>query len=112
MMSADQLSEMKKHSYLINASRGTVVDIPALAKFLKKGHISGAAVDVFPTEPGHNEEPFTSELQGADNVILTPHIGGSTEEAQIAIGGEVAESIIRFLNFPQDSPKPLSHSEN
>lgn len=97
MIGSRQLSAMKKGSYLINASRGTVVDIDALAEVLASGHIAGAAIDVFPDEPASNKEKFTSPLQGLDNVILTPHIGGSTEEAQKAIGEEVAESFRRFL---------------
>ena len=101
---------MKKGSYLINASRGTVVDIPALVTALESGHLAGAAIDVFPKEPKNNKESFVSELQSVPNVILTPHIGGSTEEAQEAIGNEVSESLIKFLkggatdgavNFPQ-----------
>lgn len=99
MIGLEQLENMKAHSYLINASRGSVVCIPDLVKKLKSGHIAGAAVDVFPEEPESNEEKFTSELQMQPNVILTPHIGGSTEEAQEAIGLEVAESLIRFLKY-------------
>lgn len=110
MMGAKQIAQIKQGSYLINASRGTVVDISALAVALKEGKLRGAAVDVFPTEPKNNEEQFVSELQGLDNVILTPHIGGSTEEAQEAIGNEVSESMRRFMkegftggavNFPR-----------
>lgn len=108
-----QLSQMKKGSYLINASRGSVVDIEALAESIKSGHIAGAAVDVYPKEPASRQEAFTSELQNLPNVILTPHIGGSTEEAQESIGREVSESFIQYLkngstngsvNFPQISP--------
>ena len=110
MMDAARLQSMRKGAFLINASRGTVVDIPALTGALKSGHIAGAAVDVFPEEPQSNNEKFISELQGMKNVILTPHIGGSTEEAQEAIGREVAISLGTFLttgaslgavNFPQ-----------
>lgn len=97
MITAKELKQMKKGSYLINASRGTVVDIDALAESLKSGHIAGAAIDVFPVEPASNKEKFKTHLQGLTNVILTPHIGGSTEEAQKAIGEEVAESFRRFL---------------
>ncbi|HLW56563.1 MAG TPA: phosphoglycerate dehydrogenase, partial [Bacteriovoracaceae bacterium] len=97
MIGAEQLSRMKKGSYLINASRGSVVDIEALVEVLESGHIAGAAIDVFPQEPASNKEKFSSPLQGRKNVILTPHIGGSTEEAQKAIGEEVAESFRRFL---------------
>ncbi len=112
MISAEQLSKMKKGALLINASRGTVVDYPALAEALKSDHISGAAADVFPKEPASNNEKFVSELQEFDNVILTPHIGGSTSEAQENIGMEVTEKLIRYsdngstigaVNFPQVS---------
>ncbi len=98
MIGAAQLGIMKKGAFLINASRGTVVDIPALAAALKSGHIGGAAVDVYPDEPSGNEVRFSSPLQGVPNVILTPHIGGSTEEAQANIGVEVSESLTRFMN--------------
>ncbi|MGX8807552.1 NAD(P)-dependent oxidoreductase, partial [Enterobacter hormaechei] len=84
---------------LINASRGTVVDIPALAQALESKHLSGAAVDVFPTEPGANNDPndpFVSELIKFDNVILTPHIGGSTQEAEENIGYEVAGKLAKY----------------
>ncbi|MGE0762234.1 MAG: phosphoglycerate dehydrogenase [Bdellovibrionales bacterium] len=117
MISSSQIKVMKPGSYLINASRGTVVDISALAQALKQGHLGGAAVDVFPDEPENNDQKFKSELQGLKNVILTPHIGGSTEEAQEAIGLEVAESLIRVLklgstlgavNFPQVDCPPVA----
>jgi D-3-phosphoglycerate dehydrogenase len=98
MIGAKELSLMHAKSYLINASRGTVVDIEALSRALKEKRIAGAAIDVFPVEPSSNKEVFKSPLQGIDNVILTPHIGGSTEEAQEAIGREVADSFVRFLN--------------
>ncbi len=97
MMGRAQIAQMKKGSYLLNASRGSVVLIPDLAEALKSGHLAGAAVDVFPLEPMSNNESFASELQGLSNVILTPHIGGSTEEAQEAIGREVADSVLNFL---------------
>lgn len=98
MMSNDQLSRMKKGSYLINASRGSVVDIDALASHLKSGHIAGAAVDVFPVEPQKNvSDEFVSPLRALNNVLLTPHIGGSTVEAQENIGTEVSNTLIRFL---------------
>ncbi len=96
MMNAARLKKMKKGAYLINAARGTVVEIPALAELLKSGHIAGAALDVFPKEPSGPEEKFKSPLQGLRNVILTPHIGGSTEEAQVNIGGEVAEKLVKY----------------
>jgi D-3-phosphoglycerate dehydrogenase len=92
-----ELSTMKKSSFLINASRGTVVVIEALAAKLKEKHLAGAAIDVFPVEPSSNNEKFKSELQGLTNVILTPHIGGSTEEAQYNIGLEVAASISHYI---------------
>lgn len=103
MIGAQELALMKKGSCLINASRGTVVVIEALVEALKSKHISGCAVDVFPVEPASNKEKFISPLQGLSNVILTPHIGGSTEEAQKAIGMEVAESFRRFLKIGSSS---------
>lgn len=96
MITAAKLAKMKKGAFLINAARGNVVDIPALADALKSGHIAGAALDVFPKEPAGAEERFKSQLQGMRNVILTPHIGGSTEEAQANIGGEVAEKLVKY----------------
>ncbi len=98
MISTFQLQMMRRGSHLINASRGTVVDITALAAALQSGHLGGAAVDVFPEEPRSNEQKFVSELQQVRNVLLTPHIGGSTEEAQEAIGREVSHSLIMFLS--------------
>jgi len=115
MISVEQLSRMKKGALLINASRGSVVDYEALTEFLKNSHLSGAAADVFPTEPASNSEKFSSPLQEFDNVLLTPHIGGSTQEAQENIGLEVAEKLIRYsdngstvgaVNFPQVSIQP------
>ncbi len=99
MITAKQLSQMKRGSFLINASRGTVIQIEDLVAALKENHIGGAAVDVFPEEPASNKEKFRSPLQGLKNVILTPHIGGSTEEAQYSIGLEVAESFRKYLQF-------------
>jgi D-3-phosphoglycerate dehydrogenase len=99
MISKSQLDLMKKGSYLINASRGTVIVIDDLVAALKSGHIAGCAVDVFPVEPASNKEKFQSPLQNIKNVILTPHIGGSTEEAQYSIGLEVAESFRKFLQL-------------
>lgn len=110
MIGAEQISWMKKGSILINASRGTVVDIDALAAALESKHLSGAAVDVFPVEPHANDEEFVSPLRKFENCILTPHIGGSTMEAQENIGFEVAEKLIRYsdngstqtsVNFPE-----------
>jgi D-3-phosphoglycerate dehydrogenase len=97
MMGAPEMAKMKKGACLINASRGTVVDIGALANALKSGHLGGAAVDVYPEEPETNSDGFVTELQGLPNVVLTPHIGGSTEEAQASIGREVATSLIKFV---------------
>lgn len=99
MIGKKQLKAMKKGAVLINASRGTVVDIDCLVEALKSGHLGGCAIDVFPKEPASNKEKFTTPLQGLPNVLLTPHIGGSTEEAQYAIGLEVAESFRRFLKI-------------
>lgn len=97
MIGARELAQMKKGAALINAARGTVVVIPALAEALDSEHLSGAAVDVFPSEPKAGEE-FVSPLRGRENVILTPHIAGSTEEAQKNIGREVADKLIRYSN--------------
>jgi D-3-phosphoglycerate dehydrogenase len=110
LMGAAQLAAMKPGSHLINASRGTVVDIDALAAALDRHHLHGAAIDVFPVEPQGNDAVFTSPLTRFDNVILTPHIGGSTSEAQVNIGKEVAAKLIRYsgngsttsaVNFPE-----------
>ena len=98
MMGAEQIARMKKGSFLINASRGTVVDIDALAAALESKHILGAAIDVFPVEPKGNEGDFQSPLIRFENVLLTPHIGGSTGEAQESIGREVASKLIRYCN--------------
>lgn len=119
MIGAAQLGRMRPGSSLINASRGTVVDIDALAQSLRSGHLSGAAVDVFPTEPTANGEAFVSPLVGMDNVILTPHIGGSTLEAQDNIGIEVAAKLVRYsdngstlsaVNFPEATLPEHPHS--
>jgi D-3-phosphoglycerate dehydrogenase len=98
MMGAAQFARMKRGACFINASRGTVVDIDALAAALDSGHLAGAAVDVFPREPKTASDEFISPLRGRDNVLLTPHVGGSTEEAQQNIGVEVAEKLIRYSN--------------
>jgi D-3-phosphoglycerate dehydrogenase len=98
MIGAEQLAKMRRGSYLLNASRGTVVVIPALADALKSGHLAGAAIDVYPEEPESNGDGFQSPLRGLANVILTPHIGGSTEEAQAAIGKEVASALTKYVN--------------
>ncbi|MBL0726503.1 phosphoglycerate dehydrogenase [Piscinibacter sp. HJYY11] len=93
-----QIAVMKPGAHLINASRGTVVDIEALTEALESGHVAGAAIDVFPVEPQGNDSKFESPLTRFDNVILTPHIGGSTLEAQANIGREVADKLIRYSN--------------
>jgi len=110
MIGAEQIAQMRKNSILINASRGTVVDIEALTDALKAERLLGAAIDVFPVEPRSNKDIFESPLRGLDNVILTPHVGGSTMEAQESIGTEVAEKLIKYsdngtsvsaVNFPE-----------
>ncbi|HET6782397.1 MAG TPA: phosphoglycerate dehydrogenase, partial [Pseudoxanthomonas sp.] len=110
MFGAAQIAKMKRGAHLINASRGTVVDIDALSAALESGQIGGAAVDVFPVEPKGNDDAFVSPLAGKDNVILTPHVGGSTLEAQDNIGIEVAAKLVRYsdngstlsaVNFPE-----------
>ena len=93
-----ELALMKPGGYLLNLSRGKVVDIGALARALRSGHLAGAAADVFPTEPDVDTDDFTSELRGIPNVILTPHVAGSTKEAQDAIGREVASALVKFVN--------------
>ncbi len=98
LIEAEQIRAMKPGSYLINNARGTVVDLDALASALRDGHIAGAALDVFPDEPARSGEPFDSPLQGLPNVILTPHIGGSTVEAQRAIAMDVAQKLERFVD--------------
>lgn len=110
MIGAAEFAQMKPGAVFINAARGTVVDIPALVDVLDSKHLSGAAVDVFPTEPATNDDPFVSPLSQFDNVLLTPHIGGSTEEAQENIGIEVANKLVQYsdvgstlssVNFPE-----------
>ncbi len=110
LINANTLQQMRQGSVLINASRGQVVDLQALHDALASKHISGAALDVFPVEPSSNEQAFKCLLQGMHQVILTPHIGGSTQEAQRSIGIEVAEKLLRFsdngstlcaVNFPE-----------
>jgi len=110
MIGAEQIAKIKPGAFVINNARGTVLDLDALAAALKSGHIRGAAVDVFPVEPSSNSDVFRSPLQGLDNVILTPHVGGSTEEAQERIGSEVARKFVEYsdvgstsgaVNFPQ-----------
>lgn len=112
MIGASEIARMRRGAVLINASRGSVVDIDALATALRNEHLAGAAVDVFPVEPKGNDDAFVSPLIGMDNVILTPHIGGSTLEAQDNIGVEVASKLVRYsdngstlsaVNFPEVS---------
>jgi len=119
MIRHGQLAKMRVGAMLINASRGSVVDIDALAAALRDGHLAGAAVDVFPLEPKGNDDAFVSPLIGMDNVILTPHIGGSTLEAQDNIGIEVASKLIRYsdngstlsaVNFPEVTLPEHPHS--
>jgi D-3-phosphoglycerate dehydrogenase len=98
MMGAREMAVMRAGSYVLNASRGTVVDIPALAEALKSGHLAGAAIDVFPEEPETNSDGFATPLQGLANVVMTPHIGGSTAEAQEAIGREVGAALVKYVN--------------
>ena len=98
MIGPAELAQMKKGACLLNASRGTVVHIAALADAIKRSHVGGAAVDVYPEEPESNSDGFASDLRGLSNVILTPHIGGSTEEAQEAIGREVSTALIKLIN--------------
>lgn len=117
MIDRAALARMRPGSYLINAARGHVVDIDALADALRSGHLLGAAIDVFPEEPSSADEAFVSPLRGLPNVILTPHIGGSTAEAQARIGNEVARKLVDYsdigstfgaVNFPgvQLPPRP------
>ena len=117
MIGAQAIGRMKPGAIFINNARGTVADLDALAAALKARHLSGAAVDVFPVEPSSNAEKFASPLQGLDNVILTPHVGGSTQEAQERIGAEVARKFVEYsevgsttgaVNFPQVqlTPRP------
>ncbi|MCB2103036.1 MAG: phosphoglycerate dehydrogenase [Rhodobacterales bacterium] len=96
MFGAAEIAAMKPGAHLINASRGNVVVIEPLAEALRSGHLGGAAVDVFPSEPATLDDEFVSPLRGMDNVILSPHVGGSTQEAQANIGTEVAEKLIRY----------------
>lgn len=98
MISSKELNQMKKGSCLINASRGSIVNIEDLAEAMQSEHISGAAIDVFPEEPGSNKEKFVNVLQNFPNIILTPHIGGSTVEAQASIAVEVSEKLIKYSN--------------
>ena len=98
MIGPSELARMRPGACLLNASRGTVVKIDALADAIRRGHVGGAAIDVYPEEPESNSDGFASPLRGLPNVILTPHIGGSTEEAQEAIGREVSAALIKYIN--------------
>jgi D-3-phosphoglycerate dehydrogenase len=107
-----ELARMRRGASLINASRGSVVDVDALAEAIESGHLSGAAIDVYPTEPESDDEPFETPLRRFENVLLTPHIGGSTLEAQASIGFDVAAKLVRYsdngstvqaVNFPEVS---------
>jgi D-3-phosphoglycerate dehydrogenase len=98
MIGEAELKAMRKGSYLLNLSRGSVVVIPALAEAIRSGHLAGAAVDVYPEEPEGNSDGFETPLRGLPNLILTPHVGGSTSEAQAAIGREVGSTLIKFVN--------------
>ena len=120
MIGEKELSLFRKGSCLVNASRGSVVNIQALTGALKSGHLIGAALDVFPEEPASNNDPFNSELQQFDNVILSPHVGGSTVEAQENIGTEVAEKLVKYsdtgatigaTNFVQISLQPNNNAQ-
>lgn len=120
MISTAEIGLMRNGSYLLNASRGSVVDVPALSAALEEGKIRGAALDVFPDEPVSTSDPFISELQRFDNVILSPHVGGSTVEAQEDIGKEVAEKLVRYsdtgettgsTNFVQISLQPNRNAQ-
>lgn len=121
LMSTLEFSQMKDGAIFINAARGTVVDIDALCIALKNKKIGGAAIDVFPVEPASNDDEFISPLRGFDNVILSPHVGGSTIEAQESIGSEVAEKLVKYsdngttvtsVNFPQVSLPDHSDEES
>ena len=106
MISTDQIALMKKGACLINASRGDIVDYKAVADGLRSKHLAGVAADVFPKEPASNNEPFVNVLQDFNNVILTPHIAGSTLEAQANIGLEVAEKTYK-ITVIQGQPSEL-----
>ncbi len=99
MINADTLKSMRKGSILINHSRGDIVDLDTLKKYIERGTIAGAAIDVFPEEPEKAGDPFSSVLQNLPNVILTPHIGGSTEEAQANIGLDVTAKLVKYLEL-------------
>jgi D-3-phosphoglycerate dehydrogenase len=117
MIGEAELAKMKDGSYLINLSRGTVVDLDAMAAAIKAKKLAGAALDVYPKEPESNSDDFESVVRGLPNVVLTPHIGGATQEAQEAIGREVANALTKFtntgatvgaVNIPQVELAPLA----
>jgi D-3-phosphoglycerate dehydrogenase len=119
MIGAKELALLPKGAFLVNAARGQIVVIDDLVDSLKSGHLNGAAIDVFPIEPASNNDPFESPLLQFDNVILTPHIGGSTQEAQVNIANEVADKLIKYsnngstssaVNFPEVS-LPALHTD-
>jgi D-3-phosphoglycerate dehydrogenase len=120
LMGETELKQMREGGYLINASRGDVIDLKALDAAVRSKHVAGCAIDVFPEEPENNTKTYDSPMRGIENVILTPHIGGATEEAQVNIGREVASTLIRFIktgstlhavNFPQvDLPLDRTHT--
>ena len=119
LIGAAEIAKMKEGSYLLNLSRGTVVDLDALAAGIKEGRIKGAALDVYPEEPESNSDDFANVMRGLPNVVLTPHIGGSTLEAQESIGREVANVLTKFtntgattgaVNFPQIDLPPVAKS--
>lgn len=119
MIGAAELDQMQQGAYLINASRGNVVEIDALAQRLNTRHLAGCAVDVYPKEPKSNDDPLDTALRGIDTAILTPHIGGSTQEAQVNIGLEVADKLALFsdrgstegaVNLPQVNLRPNQNS--
>ncbi|MBC7630524.1 MAG: phosphoglycerate dehydrogenase [Flavobacterium sp.] len=103
LFGADEMSQMKPRAMFLNLSRGIAVDTAALREHLESGHISGAAIDVFPVEPKRQGDPFESDLRGLKNVILTPHVGGSTEEAQQDIGRFVASKLRAYASFGSTS---------
>lgn len=116
MLSATEFAVMRQGAYLLNLSRGSVVDVAALAEALRSRHLAGAALDVFPQEPDSNSDGFVTAMQNLPNVILSPHVGGSTEEAQALIGREVTSALVKYINngattgsvnFPQVDPPQL-----
>jgi D-3-phosphoglycerate dehydrogenase / 2-oxoglutarate reductase len=120
LIGKNELAKMKKGSYLLNTSRGTLIDFAALKEAVESGHLAGAAIDVYPAEPKSNKEAFHCDLAGVPNIVLTPHLGGSTEEAQLKIGQELAGTFIKFIdegatvgavNFPKVS-MPLDENSH